>query len=168
MPTLFAGLDLQLDIYQDSFLVSAANLPGNIVSALLFNYVGTKSVLFYSMIFAALSAAAFPFARTEATVLLATCTLNAVSTCSWNALDCLSTEAFPSRLRTTSIGLLSATGRIGSIVGQFVFAALLQVSSAALLVSAAVALGCGALAALALPPGPGIVAIYKKRARGGL
>jgi hypothetical protein len=160
LPTLFKASDIELDVYQDAFLVTAANLPGNLVSAFLMDRVGTKAVLAASLVLAAGSAAAFPFARSEATVLLAACSLNAVSTCSWNALDCLSTEAFPSRLRTTSLGLLSASGRVGSIVGQFVFGALSEVSTAALLASAAIALAVGAAAALALPSGRGIAPVF--------
>jgi hypothetical protein len=153
LPSLFKASDVELDVYQDAFLVNCANLPGNLISAFLMDRVGTKSVLVVSMLLACASAAAFPFARTEAMVLLASCSLNAVSTCSWNALDCLSTEAFPSRQRTTSLGVLSAAGRIGSIAGQFVFGALADVSTAALLASAAGALGIGAAAALSLPVG---------------
>ena len=112
--------------------------------------VGVKPVLFYSMILACVSAAFFPFARTEATVLLAACSLNAVSTCSWNSLDCLSTEAFPTQLRTTALGVLSASGRLGSITGQFVFGALKSKVPVLLSVAAGM-LGVGAIAALALP-----------------
>ena len=90
VPTLFKESNVELDVYQDAFLVSAANLPGNVVSALLMDRVGVKAVLFYSMLAACAFAASFPYARTEAAVLLVTCSLNAVSTCSWNSLDCLS------------------------------------------------------------------------------
>jgi VNT family MFS transporter (synaptic vesicle glycoprotein 2) len=184
VPTLFKESNVELDVYQDAFLVSAANLPGNVVSALLMDRVGVKAVLFYSMLAACAFAASFPYARTEAAVLLVTCSLNAVSTCSWNSLDCLSvrrararthvrsrartvrastsppvhpvpsrapqTEAFPTRHRTTALGVLSATGRLGSIMGQFVFGLLINYSLTALLASAASVLLVGALASLAL------------------
>jgi len=119
--------------------------------------VGVKSVLVFSLAAACACAAVFPFAATEATVLRAACSLNAVSTGSWNSLDCLSTEAFPTRLRTTALGVLSASGRVGSIVGQFVFGALIGPNIAPLLGTAATVLAAGALAALALPRRVGVV-----------
>ena len=179
IPTLFKNVHLELDVYQDSFLVAAAYLPGNIVSALLMERIGRRGVLASSLLLACMSAIAFPFAKTEATVVLAACTLNAVSTCSceWaggppaalparaqqthaptltpppkgNALDCLSVESFPTSLRTTSLGILAATGRIGSIVGQWVFGSLIDKSIVALLSVAALFLGVGAIAAWLLP-----------------
>jgi VNT family MFS transporter (synaptic vesicle glycoprotein 2) len=84
-------------------------------------------------------------------VVLAACILNAVSTISWNSLDCLSTESFPTALRTTALGVLAASGRLGSIVAQFVFGALIDVSVPLLLTTAAAVLGAGALSSLLLP-----------------
>jgi MFS-type transporter involved in bile tolerance (Atg22 family) len=49
------------------------------------------------------------------------------------------------------MGLLAATGRIGSIVGQFVFGALIHVSLYALLGVAGAILLVGALAGMLLP-----------------
>jgi MFS family permease len=151
LPTLFRAARVQLDIYQDSFIVAAAFLPGNLASALLMERIGRRGVLAGSLLLACLCAIAFPYAATEATVLLAACTLNAVSTCSWNSLDCLSVESFPTALRTTALGLLAAVGRLGSIAGQWVFGSLVEVSVVALLGIAGAVLGAGAGAAWLLP-----------------
>ena len=113
--------------------------------------VGRKSILTASLLLACAAAVGFRYANSEATILLAACTLNAVSTCSWNALDCLSTESFPTGLRTSALGLLAAMGRLGSIAGQFVFGSLVEGNTNALLVLSGVVLGSGALASLALP-----------------
>ena len=154
IPTIFAESDIELDEFQDAFLVQAANLPGNVISSLLVDRVGRKGVLAWSLVFACAAAVAFPFARTEWTVVLCACLLNAASTCSWNALDCLSTESFPTSLRATSMGLLAATGRLGSVVGQFIFGALIHVSLFALLGVAGAVLLLGALAGALLPKEP--------------
>lgn len=66
-------------------------------------------------------------------------------------LDCLSTESYPVELRTSALGLLSATGRLGSALGQLVFAALIATSPTAVLLVAAGMLLCGALASVGLP-----------------
>lgn len=73
------------------------------------------------------------------------CALNAASTCTWNALDCLSTESFPTSLRTTAMGLLAASGRIGSIAGQFIFGGWPA---------------CVMVALLVVPRSPGIVTAF--------
>lgn len=151
IPTIFAETDVELDPYQDAFLVQAANLPGNIISSFLIERIGRKKVLSSSLVFACISAIGFPFAKTEVLVVLCACLLNASSTMSWNALDCLSTESFPTSLRSTAMGLLAATGRIGSIVGQFVFGALIHVSLYALLGVAGAILLVGAVAGMLLP-----------------
>jgi MFS family permease len=151
IPTIFAETDVALDPYQDAFLVQAANLPGNILSSFLVERIGRKKVLSYSLVFACIAAIGFPFAKTEVVVVLCACLLNAASTMSWNALDCLSTESFPTSLRSTAMGLLAATGRIGSIIGQFIFGALIHVSLFALLGVAGAILLSGAVAAMLLP-----------------
>ena len=142
-------------LVQDSFLAAAANLPGNILSAVLMDYLnnGRKMVLVYSLIAACLCVVAFRFATNsgEVAIVLAVCCLNAVSTCSWNALDCLSTESFPTGLRTTAMGFLAAQGRLGSIAGQFVFGSLVDSERDALLALSSCVLAAGAVGAILLP-----------------
>lgn len=53
-------------------------------------------------------------------VVSAACLFNAFSTCGWNALGVVSTEAFPTIARVSGMGLVSAAGRLGSIAAQFV------------------------------------------------
>ncbi len=154
IPTLFVDADFELNVYQDSFLVAASNLPGNLISAVLMDRIGRKGVLAGSLFAACACAAGMPFARSEVAAVVTACTLNAVSTASWNALDCLSTESFPTSMRTSAMGLLSASGRIGSIAAQFVFAQLIKVSLGALLGSASAVLFAGAAAALLLRVDP--------------
>jgi len=154
IPTIFHESNVQLDEYQDAFLVQAANLPGNILSALLMDWLGRKGVLIWSLIFAGIAAIGFPFTNSEVTTVLCACLLNAASTCTWNALDCLSTESFPTSLRTTAMGVLAASGRIGSIIGQFIFGALIHVSLFALLGVAGGVLVCGSIAGFLLPKEP--------------
>jgi nitrate/nitrite transporter NarK len=61
-------------------------------------------------------------------------------------LDCLSTESYPTTLRTTGMAVLAGAGRLGSVAGQFVFSWLIDVSVAALLLTAAGMLFLGVLA----------------------
>lgn len=152
IPTLFNATGLDLDPYQDSFLVAAANLPGNILAALLIDRVGRRSLLAGTLVAACLCAVGFAFSTgSEAAVVTAACLMNAVSVGTWNVLDALSVEHFPTHLRTSAMGMLAASGRLGSIAGQLVMASLVHVSIPALLGIAAGLLLLGAAAALALP-----------------
>ena len=107
-----------LDVFQDAFVVAAANLPGNIAAALLLDRAGRKPVLVGSLLLACAATVAFAFARSEGAAVAAACLMNAISVGSWNALDALSVEMFPTQLRTSSMGILAAAGRTGSILGQ--------------------------------------------------
>lgn len=49
---------------------------------------------------------------------------SASSIAGWNALETLSAESFPSSIRPTSVGILTAWARVGAIVAQFIFGAL--------------------------------------------
>jgi MFS family permease len=71
---------------------------------LLLDRVGRKITLVSSLIGSAVCAVGFAYAKTEATVLLASCLLSAVSVGSWNALDAMSVEYFPSAVRSSAMG----------------------------------------------------------------
>ena len=60
-------------------------------------------------------------------------------------------QHFPTSSRTSAMGVLAGSGRLGSIAGQIVFSALVHVSIPALLSVAAGLLLLGAAAAAALP-----------------
>jgi putative MFS transporter len=151
LPTLFAKMDIDLDIYAGAFLVTAANLPGNVLAALLVDRMGRKNLMAGSILLASFAALGLAFATTSTSVLLLASLMNAVSNGGWNTLDALSTESFPTRLRTGALGVLAACGRMGSITGQFVFGALVDVSIPLLLGSAACMLLVGAVASFLLP-----------------
>jgi len=151
IPSLFEAQDFDIDIYQDAFLVAAANLPGNIISSLLMDKIGRKRLLSFSMLIASGLAVLFAFSRTAALTVIAACLLNMVSVGGWNSLDCVSTESFPTSLRTSAMGILAGSGRLGSMAGQFVFGALIHVSIPLLLVLAAAMLMVGAIAGMFLP-----------------
>jgi MFS family permease len=150
IPELFEKQNFSLDVYEDAFFVPAANLPGNIAAALLMDRVGRKNLLGGSMLVACGMALVFALSKTATLTVIAACLLNAVSIGAWNALDCLSTESFPTSLRNGAMGVLAACGRLGSIAGQFVFAALIDDVPLLLSLAAAI-LFLGAIAGFLFP-----------------
>ena len=119
--TIFRTLGVRNE-FLPTFLFALANGPGNLASFLLIERLGRKKLLAHSMLLAAL--AAFLFALTSARAIwlavVAACLFQAFSVAGWNSLDALSTESFPTSVRTTGMGLLSGTGRLASLVALVV------------------------------------------------
>jgi VNT family MFS transporter (synaptic vesicle glycoprotein 2) len=76
------------------------------------------------------------------------CLFNGASTLSWNILDLLTTEMFPTTIRSFVMGFLSSLGRISAAVAQLQFSAY---GAATSLPICATSLALAALASLALP-----------------
>jgi MFS family permease len=97
-------------------------------SALFMDRLGGKKLLALSLIFAGACAAGFAYvnASTEVTTSTAIAIValaggfNAFTTAGWNAIDLMSTESFPTDVRTTGMGLLASGGRSASVIAQFV------------------------------------------------
>lgn len=84
--------------------------------------VGRKRLLSTSMALAATAATLFALGSGSGAVIVVSgaCLFNAFSTCGWNVLGVVSTEAFPTVARVSGMGVVSAAGRLGSIAAQFV------------------------------------------------
>ncbi|KAF4316447.1 hypothetical protein BBO99_00006170 [Phytophthora kernoviae] len=110
--------------FANAFIYAAANLPGNIMTAVLMDRLGGRRILGISMLLSACCATGFAYANSSAAgaaaIVLLASGFNAFSTAGWNAIDLMSAESFPTDVRTTGMGMLSAAGRAGSVVAQFV------------------------------------------------
>lgn len=124
--------------YASAFIFALANFPGNAFSIIYIEQMGRRRLLAYGMTFAAISAIGFAIDKNNAVVVVICASLfNAFSVAGWNALDCLQAESFPTVIRTSGMGILSASARIGAIIAQFVNGSLEQHISALLLVTSA-------------------------------
>ena len=107
--------------YRDDFIYALANLPGNVISILTIETYGRRRLLCYGMCFAALSCVGFGVGSSSISVVLLCSTLfNCFSVIGWNSLDIMSVENFPTAVRTSAMGVLAASGRLGAISAQFV------------------------------------------------
>mmetsp|Transcript_34686 Transcript_34686/g.79108 ORF Transcript_34686/g.79108 Transcript_34686/m.79108 type:complete len:508 (+) Transcript_34686:1-1524(+) len=151
-PTLFKDRGIEEEnVFKMAFYVSAANLPGNILSALLADVVGRRRLLACSMFGAAVCSLGFVFADAQWSATLTACLFNGISLGAWNALDVMSSEMFPTVVRAVAWGLLSATGRLGALVAQYVIASLQGQSPALPLVTSCALMAVGSLAGFFLP-----------------
>ena len=84
-------------------------------------------------------------------ILAAAVLFNVFSSCAWNTLDCLSAECFPTAVRSSVMGTLTAIGRVASIAAQFVNGALLNTDLFELLLVTCACSLIGAAATLCVP-----------------
>lgn len=92
--------------------------------------IGGRRILFVSMLLAAGCAAGFaavnrstdedPSTAACVAIIALASGFNACTTAGWNAIDLMSTESFPTDVRTTGMGMLAASGRAGSVLAQLV------------------------------------------------
>lgn len=107
--------------YACTFIYALANLPGNILSIALVNRLGRRRLMLVGMTVATVASASFALTATQPfLVVLFASVFNAAGVMAWNALDCLSVESFPTNVRTSAMGVLTAVGRVGAVVAQFV------------------------------------------------
>lgn len=107
--------------YAASFIFALANLPGNVVSLMYLDTVGRRWFLSIGMCLAGISILGFALDTKDAAVVVIFASLfNAFGVMGWNSLDCLSAEIFPTIARSSGMGLLAASGRLGAVAGQFV------------------------------------------------
>jgi len=118
-------------VYTENLLVAWANLPGNVASAFMVDWLGRRKTLAVCMAAAAVAAGLFALAPSIAAAagrggggddesrdaaslwrvyVACACIFNALSVGGWNALDLYCAEAFPTAVRSTAMGTLSACG----------------------------------------------------------
>lgn len=153
LPAYFRGQGLTLlPVYQNSFILALAQLPGYFSAAWLVEKWGRRRTLaFYlaaSGVFTYLFAAAVSLPWIIALgIWMSFFTLGA-----WGALYAYTPEAYPTALRGTGMGAASGMTRIAGAIAPTLGAALMIGSSFALpLTIYAVSFIIGGLAALALP-----------------
>lgn len=133
-------------------LINRAHLPARLSIEKPSVKVGRKFLLSASMVLAALAATLFALGSGSGAgvVVTAACLFNAFSTCGWNSLGVISTEAFPTSARVSGMAVVAAAGRLGSIAAQFVNGSLEDNVLVLLMVTSGLTL-VGGVASLLLP-----------------
>ncbi|XP_026856386.2 synaptic vesicle glycoprotein 2B isoform X2 [Electrophorus electricus] len=139
-------------VYMEGFITAASNLPGSIFTILLMDVVGGKILLAGSLLVSSLSVFLIYEVKTKGQSFLMSCVFSGVSVISWNALDVISTELYPTHLRSSSLGFFNGVGRVAAIMANVVFGQLVDSNCALPIVLVAALLLTGSLAALHLPP----------------
>jgi len=156
--TIFVAVHLE-NVYFNAFLFAGANLPGNLLSGFLMDRTGRTSMLASTSMAAAVSLLMFAYfaAGSESSVnatgvVLSACSFQAFTIAAWNTIDCMTSERFPTSVRSTGMGVCAASGRIGAMIAQMVNGALVG-SPVRLLLVASTSLVIAAITPFLLPTG---------------
>jgi len=149
--------DIDPATFKDSLIQTVATLPGNLVSIFLVDRIGRKPLMVASLLLGGASVFFMPLVISNTHLVILSCFFGAFTVIAWNTLDCLSTELFPTSLRSTALGLQLALGRIAAIIGTWLFGELIVVNCAVPISLVAISLTIGGLASLKLPQTTGIV-----------
>ena len=152
--SIFVAINLS-NVYFNALLFALANLPGNIIAGALLDRIGRRRLLTMAMGCSAVSLIIFAHYSqvrpdvfvpkvNSVMIVVSACSFQAFSIAAWNAIDTITGEEFPTSVRSTGLGICTASGRIGALIAQFVNswlidepARLLLVASATLLFGAA-------------------------------
>ena len=127
------------DIYFNALLFAAANLPGNLLSAVFLDKVKRSTSLVTSIVCASASLVLFAIsASVEAPfgIVASACLFQCFTVVAWNTIDTMTSELFPTLVRSTGWGICAASARIGALIAQFVNGALVDNPVQLLLVNA--------------------------------
>ncbi|XP_051545165.1 synaptic vesicle glycoprotein 2B-like isoform X2 [Myxocyprinus asiaticus] len=138
-------------VYMEGFVTAASNLPGNIFTILVMDKIGGKILLSVSLMVSSVSVFVIYVVKTKSQSLLVSCVFSGVSVISWNALDVVGTELYPTQLRSSALGFFTGVGRVAAIMGNVVFGQLVDSNCAVPLLLVSALLLAGGLAALRLP-----------------
>ncbi|XP_038135729.1 synaptic vesicle glycoprotein 2A-like [Cyprinodon tularosa] len=79
------------------------------------------------------------------------CLFGGISIASWNSLDVLTVELYPSHKRTTAFGFLNALCKLAAVLGISIFTSFVGITKAVPILFASGALAAGSFLALKLP-----------------
>lgn len=153
LPTLLVASGMSMvRSFGYTLVITAAQLPGYAVAAVLIEKWGRRPTLATFLVGAAGAAALFSAAGTETSVLVAGMLLSFFVLGAWGALYAVTPEMYPTAVRGTGAGWAAGFGRIASILAPLAVPVLREAGGTELvfLVFAAAFVLAGA-AALALP-----------------
>ena len=132
--TLFKVVHLQ-NRYLNALIFNLANFPFDLITIGLMDRLKRQTMMFWSASLSVSGLLAFayfastPNASGNAStlgVVLSACLYHGSVTAVWNTIDTLTPEHFPTKVRSTGIGVASASSRIAAMAAQFVNARLVN------------------------------------------
>ena len=139
--------------FADACIINFSTLPGNLTAIFFVDKIGRREMVYWGMLFSGLSTLGFAIQTSNAALVLTCASLYGYfNSAGWSALFTVTADMyFPTKSRSSAVGLLSACGRVGGISAQFVFGYMQSNIPALLFVTSSLTL-LGAFTAYFLPP----------------
>ncbi|GGR79705.1 MFS transporter [Deinococcus sedimenti] len=109
------GVDLP-EAYRVTMILALAQVPGYLLSSLMVEWAGRRATLVGFMLASAGGAYLFMLSSSPAWTLVASGLLSFSLLGAWGALYAFAAEVFPTTLRATGMGTVSAAARLGSLI----------------------------------------------------
>ncbi|KAK8381186.1 hypothetical protein O3P69_008212 [Scylla paramamosain] len=138
------------EIFQENLIGQLTMIPGTLAASLFMDKLGRVKVMSISMTLSSISAFFIWFLKSKTGVIVFEAVFNFIFISGWNGLDIATTEAFPTHIRTTAYGFLSAASRIAGVLGSLWFGQFIYSSQAIPMLTTSVVLLIGALFSLKL------------------
>lgn len=146
----FKGMEL-LPVYQNTFILALAQLPGYFSAAYLVEKLGRRTTLGIYMIASGVFTYLFALATSLPLVVAMAVWMSFFALGAWGALYAYTPEVYPTTVRTTGMGAASGMTRIAGAIAPSLGAALFGVSLVIPLTVYAVSYVLGGVASFALP-----------------
>nr|XP_045611722.1 synaptic vesicle glycoprotein 2A-like isoform X1 [Procambarus clarkii] len=137
-------------VFQENLIGQLTMIPGTLITSLLMDKLGRVRIMSVSMALSSISAFFIWFLDSKIGVIVFEAVFNFIFISGWNALDIASTEAFPTHIRTTAYGFLSAASRIAGVLGSLCFGQFIYSSRAIPMLATSAVLMIGAIVSLKL------------------
>ncbi|AOZ91259.1 MFS transporter [Paenibacillus crassostreae] len=106
-------------------IMTLAQLPGYFTAAYLIEKFGRKFVLVTYLIMTAISAAWFGYSTSVGMLITSGIFLSFFNLGAWGGLYAYTPELYPTKVRTTGVGMATAVGRIGGVIAPLLVGILL-------------------------------------------
>ena len=152
LPSYFRAKGMELlPVYQNTFILALAQLPGYFSAAYLVEKMGRRRTLGIYMVASGLFTYFFAVATSLSWVVGMAVWMSFFALGAWGALYAYTPEVYPTTLRTTGMGAASGMTRIAGAIAPSLGAALMGISLVIPLTVYALSYVIGGLAALGLP-----------------
>lgn len=152
LPTFFKSSGMAtLPVYQNTFILALAQLPGYLSAAYLVEKWGRRRTLAFYLAASGVFTYLFALATSTSGLVLMGIWMSFFTLGAWGALYAYTPEAYPTNLRGTGMGAASGMTRISGAIAPSLGALLLGASLALPLTVFAISFVVGGAAALAMP-----------------
>ncbi|GIY67311.1 synaptic vesicle glycoprotein 2B [Caerostris darwini] len=152
------GCDIDFDVnfklvelFYENLFAQLAILPGTLITSFILDRIGRIKTLGVSLVLTSASVGCLWFANTKEYLIAFEAVFTFLTVFGWNALDVMTTEAYPANIRTTSYGIFSAISRLAAILSNLTFGSTVQVSKLIPIILSSAVLLSGAICVTRLP-----------------